>query len=359
MRIFFLSLTLIGLLVPSVATAQTPPEDIASTFEAFWTLFDQRYASFEEKQIDWQKVYQEYRPKVSELQTERELFDLMTDILRPFRDAHINLLARRIDTAFTARRPSRIIEELRPIPSKERRSSFQAMTAQSLRENGFGPLTEIGPEYKGRKLFAYTNNGKVGYLRFTRSFKGGSFFQFWSLNKMLNKIFSTFQGLDGLIIDIRFNMGGNDSFSQKVAGRLIREKTVAYYKQTRKDKAFGPLEAKYIKPRGKATFDNPVVLLTNDKTVSAADVLALISHSLPQITLLGEPSNGSFSDLLSKKLPNKWTITLSHQRYLSTDKVNYEGRGVPVDEKVLDTLQGVQNKKDAVLLKALEKLQSD
>ena len=176
----------------------------------------------------------------------------------------------------------------------------------------------------------------------------------------MDEIFESFAELDGLIIDIRFNIGGNDSFSQKVAGYLVSETTTGFHKQTLKNKEFQELKTHYIKPSKKHHFAGKVVLLTNDKTVSAADVMALMLSEMPQATLIGEPSNGSYSDLSSHKLPNGWRISLSNQRYLSPVlKKNYEGFGTPVDIEVLNMLSDIEKQEDAVLLKALEHLKQD
>ena len=67
-----------------------------------------------------------------------------------------------------------------------------------------------------------------------------------------------------------------------------------------------------------------------------------------------QPSNGSYSDLYEKKLPNGWKVTLSNQRYLSANKINFEGLGTPVDIEVKNTLKDIEQYKDSVLLRALE-----
>ena len=357
MKKFFLNALFTLLTLSSLSAQSSPKNSPVNTFEFFWQLFDQNYASFSEKDINWQAVYDEYRPKISEQTSDLELFQVLSDMLRPLHDDHVNLIARDLDTAFNASRPSRILESLRPLPGKERRPLFNAAIEKTLVENGFKPLQELGPEFRGRKLFTYTDNGKIGYLRFTRSFTTRRFFNFVSLNGLLEKIFSSFTHLeDGLIIDTRFNIGGDDSFSKKIAGRFVTEKKLTYYKQTRKNGAFGELQAHYLPSKGRHKFPQAVVLLTNDKTVSAADVFALMMSQLPQVSIVGERSNGSYSDLLAKKLPNDWTITLSNQRYLSLDKLNYEGKGTPVDIEVKNKLEDLKQGKDTVLKKALEVL---
>ncbi len=353
-RTILLLFLLVGSLMYS--KAQNNAEEVENTFNALCELFEKNYASFEEKGIDWKAIEQKYRSQLNDDLSPEAFFDLLSQMLAPLHDDHVNLIARDIDKGFTAKRPSRIIKELSSIDGKNRRQAFNEMIEQTLKSNGFKPLKELGPKYDNRALFTYSDNSTWGYLRFTRSFSSKSSLGLSTVDKLLEEIFSSFKDLEGLIIDIRFNMGGDDRFSAKVAGRFIEQKTLSYYKQTRKDGVFGDLKQRYIQPAGNAKFLKPVILLTNDKTVSAADVLSLMMSQLPRVSLIGEPSNGAFSDLYSRKLPNGWTLTLSNQRYLSLSKDNYEGKGVPVDIKVENTLEDINKKRDSVILEALKYL---
>jgi carboxyl-terminal processing protease len=323
-------------------------------FEAFWQLLDQNYASFEEKQIDWNQTYQEYRPKVSSTTTDEKLFDLFSQMVAPFNDAHLVLKAKNIDKTFSASRKSRIKEELSNVENLG--TEFRCMTETTLYRNGFDPIKQIGPEFRNKKLFSYTTNGTIGYLRFFRSFSTLVNMNGFLLNNQLNQIFKEFSSVNSLIIDVRFNMGGTDEFSQKVAGRFVEKKAVGFLKQTRKNAVFGDLEERYIKPTRKEPFAKQVVLITNDRTVSAADVFAIMMAEIPNVTIIGEPTNGSYSDIYSRKLPNGWRVNLSNQRYFSVGMMNYEGRGTPVDIDVKNMLADVIDKEDRVLLKAIDLL---
>ena len=324
-----------------------------SNFDALWELFDKNYASFEEKGIDWVAVKETYRPKINPNTSELELYEIFKAMLKPLDDGHVTLRAQSLDSAFSASRKSRIIKELGPIPAKERRPRFYQMIDSTLSRYGFSNLKEIGPEFRNEKLFAYSKNGKVGYLRYSRSFSKPSNMTA-SLKKYLDVIFDEFDGLEAMVIDVRFNIGGDDAFSQTLAGCFIEEKQVAFYKQTRRNYEFGPLKSKYIEPERDNPFKGKVAVLTNDRTVSAADVFAMIMAHLPQMTLFGEPSNGSYSDLSSRKLPNGWKVTLSNQRYLDLEMKNYEGKGTPVDVEILNTLEDVNTGNDSVLVGALD-----
>jgi hypothetical protein len=334
--------------------AQTNSNEPLKNFDVLCEIFDKGYASFEEKGIDWKSRCKEYRLRVSANSSDPELFYIMTELLKPLNDAHVKLKAKKLDSSFSATRESRIMKEFQSILREERKPMLSAMTENTLTKNDFEPIKELGPKFRDKKLFSYTKSANIGYLRFFRSFGKILLMNGPSVNKHLTSIFNSFEDLDAVIVDVRFNIGGEDRFSQNVAGRFIEKETVGFMKQTRKDGIFGGMETRMIKPKGKKAFLNKVVLLTNDRTVSAADVLALMMNEFPNVTIIGERSNGSYSDLNSKILPNGWKLTLSNQRYFSASNKNYEGYGTPVDIEVKDTFENIQKKEDAVLLRALE-----
>ena len=354
MKKIFLNFFLLVFTIPGSAQLDQTVDQPEKNFEAFWQLFNNNYATFPEKNINWDSIGMVYRPTVNAATTNEDLFHTFCEMIKPLGDAHVNLIVKKANTTFSAEKQSRLAKELKPFKGKIRKG-FDEMVKNTLHENGFNNIKTLGKDYKGViPLFWYGDNGKVGYLRVGRCFSSMIIQNGIGLNNKLNKIFKYFAKMEAIVIDIRMNPGGTDGFSKKVVNRLTDKKLVGYYKQTRKDQQFGALDTHYIKPKGKHKFLKPVFLLTNEQSVSAADVMALMMAELPNVTIIGENSNGSYSDLYSKKLPNKWKVTLSNQRYLSTAKINYEGIGTPVDLEIKNTLENYNNKNDLILKKALE-----
>ncbi|MGK0447078.1 MAG: hypothetical protein ACJA2M_000850 [Polaribacter sp.] len=335
---------------------QNTLSEAEENFEYLWHLFDEKYPTFEEKQLDWNVSYNTYRYKVTSSTTDIELYRILCSMIAPLNDAHIRLTAKSIDSTFSARRPSRLAIELKGIKGK--RKAIRDMTDNTISTLNFHPLKHIGPKFKGNPLFSFTNNSKIGYLRFQRCFSTMFFGEYpvngLFLNKQLDEVFKSFKDMEAIIIDVRTNMGGDDTFANKVVGRLTNVKLLGHYKQEKKGKdVFGKLIPKYINPAGKFRFLKKVYLITDDKTVSAADVLALDMKQIPNVTIVGDNTNGSFSDIYSDRLPNGWVIDISNERYLSPTMINYEGKGVPVDIKAYTTFEDVKNKNDSVLLKVI------
>ncbi len=337
-------------------TNQNALSEVEENFEYLWHLFDEKYPTFEEKKLDWNTAYNAYRSKVTSSTTDIELYQIVCSMITPLNDAHIRLTAKSIDSTFSPSRPSRLAKELKGIKGKRR--AIRDMTDNTISTLNFRSIKHIGPKFKGSPLFSYTNNSKIGYLRFQRCFSTMLFGAYpvngLFLNKQLEEIFKSFINMEAIIIDIRTNMGGNDSFANKVVGRLTNTTILGHYKQEKESKdVFGKLISNYINPRGKSKFLKKIYLITDDKTVSAADVLALDMKQISNVTIVGDNSNGSFSDIYSDRLPNGWNIDMSTERYLSPAMINYEGKGVPVDIKAYTTFKDVKNKNDSVLLKVI------
>ena len=77
-----------------------------------------------------------------------------------------------------------------------------------------------------------------------------------------------------------------------------------------------------------------VVLLTSTGTTSGAEVFTLAMRALPQVTLIGEPTQGAISDKLQKQLTNGFEVGLSNEYYLSPEGDWFESAGIPVAVEV-------------------------
>ncbi len=70
---------------------EDPVNDPESNFEILWKRMNERYVFFDYKGIDWDSVYNIYRPRVNRQTNAQELFDIMEQMLNTLRDAHVNL----------------------------------------------------------------------------------------------------------------------------------------------------------------------------------------------------------------------------------------------------------------------------
>ena len=61
-------------------------QDVVGNFDALWTVVDQHYCFFEEKDVDWDEVYRRYRPRVTSEMRGLEFFNLCAQMLDELKD---------------------------------------------------------------------------------------------------------------------------------------------------------------------------------------------------------------------------------------------------------------------------------
>jgi carboxyl-terminal processing protease len=225
-------------------------------------------------------------------------------------------------------------------------------TEKTLVANDFGRPTETQAW-----MLHYCRSRAFGYIRILKleGVKKGR------LTAALEKIAGDFKDLDGLIIDIRNNPGGDDSTAITIINRFCDRKRVAFHRKTKigpGDDDFASLKTWYIESQGDAQFTEPIILLTCDSVFSGGEAFALAIRQLPHITIIGDHTNGIFSYQLEKKLPNGWHYRLLYQKYFSADMVCYEGKGVPVDIRLLNKKTDIENGIDPLITRALKVLKS-
>lgn len=94
-------ITLISLLfLTSCVNEDEYPDNRTGNFEALWTILDEHYCFFEDKQkeygLDWNEVYHKYKVRVNEDMTGVQLFEVLGNMLSELRDGHVNLYQLRL-----------------------------------------------------------------------------------------------------------------------------------------------------------------------------------------------------------------------------------------------------------------------
>ncbi|MBR5726867.1 MAG: peptidase S41, partial [Muribaculaceae bacterium] len=69
------------------------PKDPVSVFDYLWNKVDQQYAFFDVKGVDWDSVYEVYRPKVNDQIGKDSLFRVCATMLNTLQDGHTNLIS--------------------------------------------------------------------------------------------------------------------------------------------------------------------------------------------------------------------------------------------------------------------------
>ena len=274
-------------------------------------------------------------------------------MLSPLNDGHVELMANTSGNGgkryFNPELKPRFWREF----TKQEIKSLFKTTKKTLVSNGFEK-----PRKSMAWILRYCKSSNYGYLRILE-LEG---VKERKLTAALDQILSDFRGLDGVIIDIRNNPGGDDSTVIQIVNRFCDRKRVAFHRKTKRgpgEDDYSPLKTWHIEPQGDTQFTKPIVLLTCDSVFSGGEVFALALKELPYVTIIGDHTNGIFSYQLEKKLTNGWRYFLSYQVYFSADMVCYEGTGVPADIELLNKKSDIQRGVDPLIVRALEVLKSN
>jgi len=316
-------------------TANTP----ADNFEVFALTWAENYISFDLKHANWDQVVADNRRKVTDKTTPAQLFDILAGMIEPFGDAHTFLEAPTLNREFHALRPGsdRLVQELagKGGLAEFRQSGMAKVFAVTERAYLHGPLRQ----FCNRRIQYGHIDDATGYLRivsFSGYGSGRSFAQGeTALETALDEIFSD-RALRALVIDVRINFGGDDPYGLEIASRLANTEYLAYTKQARADAIdhdrWTPGDASVIRPSSRPGFRGPVVELTGPLTISAGETFtqALMGRT-PHVTRIGENTQGVYSDVLVRNLPNGWIFGLPNEVYRTPEGSTFDGPGISPD----------------------------
>lgn len=302
-------------------------------FEALWKIMDEHYCFFDYKQheygLDWDEVYNKYKVRVSDKMSSVQLFEVLTDMLAELRDGHVNLTsAMDYGRYWTWREayPQNFSDTL------ERRY--------------------LGTDYMiAGGMYYKVLDDNIGYIRydsFSSPVGEGN----------LDEALSYMLLCQGLIIDIRNNGGGDLTTAERLAGRFVQEKTLIGYIQHKTGKGhqdFSSLEPRYLEPSSNMRWHKPICVLTNRSVFSAANDFAVMMHTLPNVTLVGDHTGGGSGLPMSSSLPNGWNVRFSACPMYDAQKRQTEF-GIDPDISVGLTDEATLAGRDNIIEKAREVL---
>jgi hypothetical protein len=307
-----------------------PDSSPQGIFESLWTDFDESYALFDTKGIDWNGVKNDFSPAISSGMGDRELFRVCSNMLLTLKDAHVSLTSDNYGTI--------------SFYYEDETNLFDLEIVKTYLDNN--TISDSGYSYFLYGRFA--SRPEVGYI-YIPNFEGAdSIGQTNNWIKAIDGIIRSFGDAAAIVVDIRNNPGGAPKNVDYIVGRFAA--TQENYLQIctkngpgRND--FSDPISRAIKPAG-SRYTKPVVLLTNRKTVSAAEWFTLALRTQDQVTHAGETTRGAFSLRLLRPLINGWTYSMSIQKNTDMDGKSYEGEGICPEITVLNTTEELADGRD-------------
>ena len=252
-------------------------EDPQVNFDHFWNIFNDYYAFFETRNIDWSQ-YESLRDQV----TDDNFYEIVEDLALLMEDGHVSIYDH--ENAIEIQSGDvKLLERLNANLSGdliiENQDDFIALANEK--------LTTIITDYLGGD-FEVDDSGNiiwglisndVGYINILFMEAYGTNFnnEISSLNAALDTIMNDLNnsGVSKLIIDIRFNDGGYDTVALDIVSRFMDQERISYFKKARLGDVFTENNSFAVAPKGNFQFTDDIILLTSPYTVSAAELFTL------------------------------------------------------------------------------------
>lgn len=355
LRIFFLAC----LLCPGAGAPESVPrEQIVADFDYLWTALRDRYAYFDKKATDWNKVREVYRPLLGDVRSRRDFVSLLERCLAELYDDHLSLntnlptsprlVPTGLDVWAEWRSGRAMITQLRRGFSAEQAGLEPGMEIvavngapiedavarrlpKSLKTVTAGAkdwaLREIlaGTHDKARTVTAKKGEGKatlyaldlpahqtvdaprrlpkvswrmlprtVGYIVITDLGSPDTVKEF---DAALDKV----RASRGLILDVRdIPRGGSTDVAEPIMSRLI-DRRMGYQQVV---PLAGLAYVKEVSPRGEWRYGGPVVVLVNRWTASMAEGIAIGLDEMKRATVVGTRMAGLNGGIFALELPN-------------------------------------------------------
>lgn len=213
---------------------------------------------------------------------------------------------------------------------------------------------------KTNDLFELRIIDKIGYLKITTWLNTHKDQLMKFINESIDKIKD--KELEGLIIDIRNNHGGNSNIATYLASKLFNKKVLFGTTKTRTSKTeltFKENEL-YVEPT-EPYINLPLVLLVNEACLSSSEYFIAGLKDNKRAYVIGQQSGGSSGNPIKINIrykETKFSIMIATWRFYRANKNELEGQGIKPDLIIDKSLDDLIDKDDIVLEKALAKIKN-
>lgn len=302
-------------------------DDPEANFEYIWSELDARYGGFDHRGIDWDEVYDTWRPQVDANSDDDALFAAVSGMLAELDDGHVKLIA----------------------PDHE---VFDAnhVYRDHLMEGTFD-------EEVVRTYLTDPQTGPWDWYLWGGLAPGVEYVWFpgiddntYVIDDMVDK------DPKAIIIDLRHSHGGAYTYPLHGMGRLTEHDVPVWRSRTRNGPERGSFDAwmTWTWEARQPYWGGDIVVLVDAETISASERVLLQLRELPNVTFVGVTSNGALATSIGRQAPNGWFFQMPVQELEAMDGTVFEGVGMPVDIESLNDPADVAAGRDATLELALE-----
>ncbi|MEO1487030.1 MAG: S41 family peptidase [Bacteroidota bacterium] len=323
-------------------------------FEVFAETVNEHYAFFELNGIQWDALYAAQKDKIIRDTTQVNLYQVIDETLTLLNDNHAYLEATdEVYEALEAQETEASTEEDSretlpeygdlQIASMVAKSHMEEELTEDAKLIRWGKMSENLGYVQIMTMWLHADldipqalidqNGFVdAYVETFHNMYEGDYIkqEAKAVATVMEKVMNDLRSLDAIVLDVRFNGGGQDAVSYAILKHFVGEKVHIANQKLRYGNQFSPPLELYLEGVTKP-FLKPVYVLTSPQTGSAAEAFSMATLALPHFKRIGSATSGAMSTALEKTLPNGWSFAISNEINLDLKGNVYENIGIPVD----------------------------
>ncbi len=165
-----------------------------------------------------------------------------------------------------------------------------------------------------------------------------------------------FRQRDGIVIDLRGNLGGLMSMIQGVAGHFLADPAVLGRMKTRQTELVFRANPRTVLDDGRRVevYGGPVAILVDELTASTSEIFASAMQGLGRARVFGRPTMGQALPAVTKRLPSGDVLLYAMGDFTAAGGRSVEGQGVVPDHPVLLSREALARGADDILDAALK-----
>lgn len=188
-------------------------------------------------------------------------------------------------------------------------------------------------------------DGDIGYVRIKKFAE--------DTTKEFNKVVSMMiaDNVKGVVLDVRNNPGGFLNVSVEIASKFVSKKEPVVWEESRNG-----VRRSYEAMGGDSLSSMPVVVLVNEGSASASEIVAGALKDLKNHKIIGKKTFGKGSVQQMERLADGSSLRITIAKWLTPSGKSINEVGINPDIEVEMTIEDYENEKDPQLDRAMEEI---
>lgn len=311
-----------------IALEPNPSVDNLSVYDEYWKIFNEKYAMFEFKNVDWDEVKNLTRPLVDNTISQDSFFSILASMTITLRDGHTVLIdyEKSIGGFF----------------------DLGAGFPKNLNDTLVSLYLKGDVKTQGDGLSYVILDQNIGYITYRD-------FEKEVTNEMMDAMLTDLKDTKGIILDVRGNGGGDPSYAALMASHFADKTMSSGFERfkTGPDKNDFTDSPATVEPSTGVNYTKPVMVLTNRGCYSATTTLIYSLNPYEHVKFIGGRTGGGSGSVADGYLSNGWYYSLSTSEF-----IDHEGRHLDdgFDPDIMIDLDETDMTKDEIIERAIEEI---